>query len=48
VNLEPNLKKILEMNQGPRWILLMKIKNRAVKSHATVPLNNDNAWNKRG
>ncbi len=25
------------MNQGPRWILLMK-KNRAVKSRATVPL----------
>jgi hypothetical protein len=28
------------MNQGPRWILLMK-KTRAVKSRATVPLNTD-------
>jgi hypothetical protein len=26
------------MNQGPKWILLMK-KSRAVKSRATVPLN---------
>ncbi len=25
------------MNQGPKWILLMK-KTRAVKSRATVPL----------
>ncbi len=25
------------MNQGPRWVLLMK-KNRGGKSHATVPL----------
>ncbi len=35
-NLKPNLKKILDMNQGPRWTLLMK-KTRAVKSRATVP-----------
>jgi hypothetical protein len=28
------------MNQGPRWILMMK-KTRAVKSRATVPLNLD-------
>jgi hypothetical protein len=36
-NLKPNLKKIYDMNQGPRWILLME-KTRAVKSRATVPL----------
>jgi hypothetical protein len=29
------------MNQGPRWILLMK-KTRAVKSRTTVPLKGHN------
>jgi hypothetical protein len=26
------------MNQGPKWVLLMKKKNGGGKSHATVPL----------
>jgi hypothetical protein len=38
--LKPNLKKKkLGMNRGPRWVFLMKKKNRGGKSRETVPVN---------
>ena len=44
VKTKKNSKIFFEVSQGPRYILLIHEKNRARKSHATVPLNFSAQW----